>query len=168
MYDVVQLPSDKVQEVESKVPPALLSLNNTVPLGVVGDLEVSVIDIVSVIAVPEFSVLEFGNIDVVVASSRLTVRGDIPVLVACVVSPEYVPVMVAVACIFVLVYETVQVPDDRVQVAGLKVPPAVSLNTTVPEGVLGLLEESATVTVNDTDPPEVTVEEFGVSVTLVG
>jgi hypothetical protein len=48
------------------------------------------------------------------------------------------------------------------------VPPAVSLNTTVPDGVLGVLEVSATVTVNVIDPPEVTVAEFGVMATLVG
>jgi hypothetical protein len=103
VYDVVQLPSDKVQEAESKVPPALLSLNNTVPLGVVGEFEVSVTDIVSVIVVPEFMVLEFGDIDVPVSSSRFTVRGKVAILVACAASPEYVPVIVTVACVFVLV-----------------------------------------------------------------
>ena len=168
MYDVVQLPSDKVHEVESKVPPALLSLNNTVPLGVVGELEVSVTDIVSMIVAPEFIVPEFGAIAVVVVSSRLIVRGDVPVLVACVGSPEYVPVMVSVACIFVLVYETVQLPDERVHDVGLKVPPAVSLNNIIPDGVLGVFDVSVTVTVNVTDPPEVTDAEFGVMDTLVG
>jgi hypothetical protein len=168
VYDVVQPTFDNVQDVGLNVPPALLSLNNTVPLGVVGELEVSVTDMVNVVVAPEFIVVEFGKIDVVVESSRVTVIGDVPLLVACVVSPEYLPVMVAVDCEFVLVYETVQLPADRVHVAGLKVPPAVSVNATVPDGVLDVFEVSATVTVNVTDPPEVTVEEFGVMDTLVG
>lgn len=168
VYDIVHPPSDKVQEVESKAPPPLLSLNNIVPLGVVGEFEVSVTDIVNVIAVPEFTVLEFGEIAVVVGSSRLTKRDDVPVLVEWAVSPEYVPVMVTDAWLFVLVYETVQLPDESVQVVGLKVPPAVSLNTTVPDGMLGLFEVSAIVTVNVTDPPEVIDAEFDVMVKPVG
>jgi hypothetical protein len=168
VYEMVQLPSDKVQEVESKVPPALLSLNDTVPLGTVPELEVSATDIASEIVAPEFTVLEFGEIDVLVVLSRLTVRGEVPVLVACIVSPEYVAVMVTVDCVFVLVYDTVQLPDESVHDVGLKVPPPVSLNTTVPDGVLGVLEVSVTVTVNVTDSPEVTEAEFGVMNKLVG
>jgi len=168
VYEIVQLPSDKVQEVESKVPPTLLSLNDTVPLGTVPELEVSATDIASEIVAPEFTVLEFGEIDVLVVLSRLTVRGEVPVLVACIVSPEYVAVMVTVDCVFVLVYDTVQLPDESVHDVGLKVPPPVSLNTTVPDGVLGVLEVSVTVTVNVTDSPEVTEAEFGVMNKLVG
>ena len=65
--------------------------------------------------------------------------------------------MVTEASLFVLVYETAQLPDASVQVVGLKVPPALSLNTTVPDGELGVVEVSATVAVTVTDPPEFTV-----------
>ena len=82
-----QLPPDNVQEVGSKVPPALLSLNNRVPLGVVGELELSAVDIVNKIVVPEFIVLWFGEIVVFVVSSKCTERVEVPVLFACVVSP---------------------------------------------------------------------------------
>jgi len=80
VYDTVQPESDIVQVVGLNVPPALLSLNNTVPVGAVGVLEVSVTDIEIVIAEPVFEVPEFGKNAVVVPSSRVTASGDVPVL----------------------------------------------------------------------------------------
>ena len=66
-----------------------------------------------------------------------------------------------------VVYETVQLVADMVQVAGLNVPPAVSVNDIVPVGILDVFVVSPTVTVNVTIPPEVAVEELGVIVTVV-
>jgi hypothetical protein len=49
------------------------------------------------------------------------------------------------------VYDVVQLPDDKVQKAGLNVPPELaSLHVTVPVGMFVELEVSATVTVNVT------------------
>ena len=81
-YDMEQPPPDNVQEVGSKVPPALLSLNNIVPVGVVGELELSAVDILNMTVVPEFIVLIFGEIVVIVVSSRFTVSGKVPELFA--------------------------------------------------------------------------------------
>jgi hypothetical protein len=62
----------------------------------------------------------------------------------------------------------VQSPDDSVQEGGLNVPPALpSLHDTVPVGVVGEAELSATVAVNVIDPPEETVEGLGLSVRVV-
>jgi hypothetical protein len=49
VYDVVHPPDGNVQEVGLNVPPALLSVHITLPDGVVGELEVSIIVAVNVI-----------------------------------------------------------------------------------------------------------------------
>jgi len=52
------------------------------------------------------------------------------------------------------VYTVVQLPDDIVQEDGLNVPPLFpSLHDTVPVGVVGVVELSATVEVNVTCDP---------------
>jgi hypothetical protein len=66
------------------------------------------------------------------------------------------------------VYVDVQIPDDNVQEAGLNVPPALlSLNNSVPDGVVGGLELSTTVTVSVTGVAEFMVDEFGVTIVAV-
>ena len=69
VYETVQLPDESVHEEILKVPPALLSLSATIPEGTVGELEVSVTDIVSVIELPALNVLELDVIDALVECS---------------------------------------------------------------------------------------------------
>ena len=67
-----------------------------------------------------------------------------------------------------VVYDVVHPPDGNVQEVGLKVPPALlSLHVTLPDGVVGELEVSATVAVNVIWVPEFTAAEFGVTVVVV-
>jgi len=119
---------------------------------------VSVTDIVSVTVPPAVKLLELGVIVRLAEWSWFTVRDDVPVLGACVVSPEYVPVMVTVAAEFVdVLYVTVQLPPDSVHVFVLNVPPALpSLNVTVPVEMEDGFEVSETDTVSVTEPPPFT------------
>jgi len=52
VYDVVHIPADNVHVVELNNPPALPSLHDRVPLGIVGEFAVSATVAVSVIALP--------------------------------------------------------------------------------------------------------------------
>ena len=47
MYDTVHFPEERVQEVGSNVPPKLLSFHDTMPVGMVGRVEMSDIRTVS-------------------------------------------------------------------------------------------------------------------------
>ena len=60
VYVTVQLPDDSVHEEILNVPPALPSLNATIPDGVVEELEVSVTEIVRVTDPPAVKLLELG------------------------------------------------------------------------------------------------------------
>jgi hypothetical protein len=63
------------------------------------------------------------------------------------------------------VYDTVQVPDERVQDEGLNVPPRLpSLQVTVPAVIVGKVDVSMTLTVNDTEEPCFATPEFDVTV----
>ena len=66
MYDTVQLPDESVQDGELNMPPVFPSLHDMVPVGVVGELEVSVTVTVNVTWAPEFTVDGFGVTVVVV------------------------------------------------------------------------------------------------------
>ena len=68
MYEVVQLPDDKVQEGGLNVP-ELPSLHVTVPLGVFAGVEASMTVTVNVICVPEFTEAGLG-VTVTVVSSK--------------------------------------------------------------------------------------------------
>jgi len=68
-YVTVQAPPDNVHEVGLNVPAALLSLNETVPVGVTDEFDVSATDIVSVTELPPFTVLELDMITVLVESN---------------------------------------------------------------------------------------------------
>ena len=169
MYDMVQLPEDRVHEAMLRVPPAALSLSATIPVGTVAELDVSVTDIVSDIVPPAVMPLELGVILRLVEWSWFTPRDTVPVLGACAVSPEYVPEMVTVTAEFVdVLYDTVQVPPASVQVFGLNVPPALpSLSVTVPAEVEDVFVVSDTDIVSVTDPPAFTVVGLAVIDVLV-
>lgn len=68
VYDVVQLPDDRAHAAGLNVPPAPLSLNNMVPVAVVGKAEVSVTVIVNVVGVPGLATDEPGDTVTVVES----------------------------------------------------------------------------------------------------
>ncbi len=70
-----------------KLPPAPPSLHDTVPVGMVGELLVSVTFALKVIVFPRATDDGFGVMVVVVLRS-LTVNADWPKLKACVLSPE--------------------------------------------------------------------------------
>jgi hypothetical protein len=80
----------RAQVVGLKDPPAPESLHEMVPVGEVGVVAESVTVAVSitVLALTAAEVPEPGDIDVVVGWGWLTVRDDVPELVACVKSPE--------------------------------------------------------------------------------
>jgi len=59
VYVDVQIPNDNVQDAVLNVPPALPSLSNIVPDGVVGEIELSETDIESVTCTPAFTVVGF-------------------------------------------------------------------------------------------------------------
>ena len=61
VYEVVQLPDTNIQDDGPNAPPALLSLQDTVPVGIVGELEVSLTVTVSVTDDPGFAVCEFED-----------------------------------------------------------------------------------------------------------
>jgi hypothetical protein len=66
------------------------------------------------------------------------------------------------------VYETVQLPDERLHEEMLNVPPALlSLSATIPDGTVGGLEVSVTSIVSVTVPLAVKVLELGVMLRLV-
>ncbi len=60
VYDVVQMPDDNVHADELNEPPVFPSLHDTIPLGVVGEFDVSVTVEVNVIAFPGVKDAEFG------------------------------------------------------------------------------------------------------------
>jgi len=65
VYDTAQLPADMVQEAELNVPP-ILSFHETVPVGTLGDFDVSAIFAVNVTCDPWFTQATFGVTVVVV------------------------------------------------------------------------------------------------------
>jgi hypothetical protein len=71
VYDTVQPLDDNVQEEGLNVPPALLSFHNMVPVGVVGELEVSLTVTVSVTDDPGLVTGEFDDTATVVESGVL-------------------------------------------------------------------------------------------------
>jgi hypothetical protein len=69
----VQLPPDNVHDAGPNVPPALLSVKEIIPVGVTGEFDVSVTDIVRVTDPPLFSVLELDTIEVLVECNGFVV-----------------------------------------------------------------------------------------------
>ncbi len=66
------------------------------------------------------------------------------------------------------VYDVVHPPDGNLQEAGLNVPPALlSLHVTLPDGVVGETEVSATIAAYVNWVPELIAAEFGVTVVVV-
>lgn len=66
------------------------------------------------------------------------------------------------------VYETVQLPDERVHEEILNVPPALlSLSATIPDGIDGELDVSVTDIESVTEPPALNVLELDVNEVLV-
>ena len=60
VYVTVQLPDESVHDEILNIPPALPSLNATIPDGIVEELEVSVTEIVRVTDPPTVKLLELG------------------------------------------------------------------------------------------------------------
>lgn len=73
VYDTMQLPDSNVHIVELNAPPTLPSLHVTVPVGVLGKLEVSVIFTENDIEDPGCTVARFGVIALDVGSIVTTV-----------------------------------------------------------------------------------------------
>ena len=84
VYDVWQLPDDKVQEGSLNVPPKPPSLHATVLVGIVGEPEVSFTLTVNA-SEPEDNVAGFGVTVVVV--EWITVSDDVAKLAECALSP---------------------------------------------------------------------------------
>ena len=87
VYDVVHMPDDKVHVDELNEPPAFPSLQDTVPLGVVGEFDVSVTVEVNVIAFPGTKDAEFGVMTTDVGCIVSIESDNVPELVWCVASP---------------------------------------------------------------------------------
>ena len=81
VYDVVHMPDDRVHVEELKEPPALPSLHDTVPLGVVGEFDVSDTVDVNVIAFPGVKDAEFGVMATDVVCIESMANGNVPELV---------------------------------------------------------------------------------------
>jgi hypothetical protein len=113
------------------VPPAPLSLNDTRPARTEDGLELSLTAMVNVIGFPGVNDVELGEIVVVVLSSVVLVElaavesCAVPLLGACVPSPEYSAVIVMASGEFMAeVYDVEQAPDDMIQESGINEPPA--------------------------------------------
>ena len=96
VYDVVHMPDDRVHVDELNEPPEFPSLQDTVPLGVVGELDPSDTVEVNVIAFPGTKDAEFGVMATDVGCTVIIESGNVPELVWCVASPLYVAVIVIV------------------------------------------------------------------------
>ena len=81
VYVVVHVPDDKVHADELNVPPAFPSLHDTIPLGDVGELDVSVTVVVNVTAVPGTKDAEFGDTLTDVGCIVSTESDNVPELV---------------------------------------------------------------------------------------
>ncbi len=145
-----QLPDTRAHVVELNEPAGPVSVKVTVPVGVVtvpGDVSVTVA--VHDEACPTTTgLVQVTAVDV---ARRLTVTlAAALVLTACVESPPYAPVINAVP-VAVAVKVTEQLPDTRAQVVELNEPAGpVSVNVTVPVGVVTVPGEvSVTVAVQD-------------------
>ncbi len=141
------VPSARVHEAALKLPAAPVLVNDTLPVGVVAvPGEVSVTVVVHVDACPTNTGLVH---DTAVADARtVTVIEPEPELVACIVSPLYDPVMVAVP-VAVPVNVTEHEPATSAQDAALRLPAEpVAVKLTEPVGVVTVPGEvSATVAV---------------------
>jgi hypothetical protein len=73
VYDVVHVLDDKIHGDELKVPPVFPSFQVTFPVGVVGELELSITVTVNGIAIPDTRGEEFGDIIIEVVSNETTV-----------------------------------------------------------------------------------------------
>lgn len=152
------VPAARVQDAALNDPAAPVEVKATVPVGVLAiPADVSATVAVHVEATPTTTGLVHEIVVEVVLG--LTVIDPVPVLVACVASPLYVPVTVTVP-VAVAVKVTEHVPAANVQLAGLNVPAApVEVNDTVPVGVLAVpADVSATVAVQVDATPTTTGE----------
>ena len=86
VYVTEQTPEDTLQEDGLNVPPAFPSLQDMVPVGV--ELDTSEIVAVNVTGVPGYTVIEFGEIVVVVSWITFTFKDDVPELPEWKESPE--------------------------------------------------------------------------------
>jgi hypothetical protein len=87
VYDVVHVLDASVQEEELNVPPVFPSPQVIVPVGVVGELDVSVTVTVNVSAVPATYDAGFGVTVTDTGESELGAKEDVPELAVCPVSP---------------------------------------------------------------------------------
>ena len=145
-----QLPETNAHVVELNEPAGPVSVNVTVPVGVVAvPGEVSVTVAVHDEAWPITTGLVQTTVVEVARRFTVTLAAAL-VLVLWVVSPPYAPVIRAVP-VAVAVKVTEQLPDTRAQVVELNEPAGpVSVNVTVPVGVIMVPGEvSLTVAVQD-------------------
>ena len=145
-----QLPDTRAHVVELNEPAGPVSVNVTVPVGVVAvPGEVSVTVAVHDEAWPITTGLVQTTVVEVARRFTVTLAAAL-VLVLWVVSPPYAPVIRAVP-VAVAVKVTEQLPDTRAQVVELNEPAGpVSVNVTVPVGVIMVPGEvSLTVAVQD-------------------
>ena len=108
MYTVVQMPDDKVQEEDGlNEPPALPSLQDTVPVGIIGEAELSTTVKENATCDPWVTVAGFGVIVIPSTCNGFTVKVDVPVLPECTLSPPYVAATVTELGEFVFGVNTV-------------------------------------------------------------
>jgi hypothetical protein len=169
LYTAVHEPADRVQEGGVNVPPALPSLNVTVPVGV-DAVPVDVSDTVTlyVIGFPA-TIVDGLGVMVVLVLRAVSCNDDAPKLISCIPSPLYDVVIVKDPVVEGGLYTAVHEPADRVQEGGVNVPPSPpSLNVTVPVGLDAVPEStSSTVTAYVMLFPRVITEGLSVIVVLV-
>lgn len=85
VYDVIQLPDANIHDEGLNAPPALLSLQDTAPVGVVGELEASLTVTVNVTDDPGFAVDRFDDMMTDVESEVL--GADVLLLSVNIISP---------------------------------------------------------------------------------
>ncbi len=129
------VPATRAQLAALNEPAAPVLVNDTLPVGV--DVVPAAVSVTVAVHV-EAWFTKTGEVQetAVLVVRRLTTTELVPLLVACVVSPPYVPVMLAVPAA-VAVNVTEHVPSARVQLAaGVKLPAGpVSVKLTDPVGV---------------------------------
>ena len=87
MYDVVQTPDVSGHDAVSNTPPALPSLQVTVPVGIFCEFDVSVTVAVNDSVCPDAYDAGFGDTVTDVGESRLDVKTSVPEFVECMLSP---------------------------------------------------------------------------------
>ena len=80
VYNAAHVPEESVHEVTLKLPPALPSLHETVPIGTVGEFDESLTNITNFAVPLGDRIAGFGLIEDVVRCKTFTIRAETPAL----------------------------------------------------------------------------------------